>query len=71
MNAAGLYEVLSPRAYRGHPPGSTFQARIDRFAERRAVDRGDIRLLARITPTLQPGSYTLPQGWPTAPRGGE
>jgi hypothetical protein len=61
----GLYLVCGSRAYRGHQPGETFEANIERNAERRAVQRRDIRLLERITPTIQPGSFTLPHGWLT------
>ena len=73
----GLYQVVGNRNYRGHDRGDTFIARLDTRAERRAVDRGDIILLERITPALEPGSYTLPQGWargartPTSEQGKE
>ena len=59
----GLYQVVGNRNYRGHDRGDTFVARLDQRAERRAVDRGDIILLERITPALEPGSYALPEGW--------
>lgn len=59
----GLYQVVGHRNYRGHDRGDTFIARLDPRAERRAVDRGDIILLERITPALEPGSYALPEGW--------
>jgi hypothetical protein len=36
---------------------------LDPNAERRARDRGDIQLLRRTTPVIQPGSYLLPSGW--------
>lgn len=65
MNQVGRYEVVGRREYRGHKPGTTFEARIDPGPERRAVVRGDIRLLERIIPSLQPGSVTLPDGWLT------
>lgn len=65
MTDLGLYEVTGRRAYRGHDPGTTFEARIAPGPERRAVDRGDIRLIERFTPTIQPGSLTLPAGWLT------
>lgn len=57
-----LYRV-GKRSYRGHRPGSTFEATLDPAAERRARDRGDIQLLKRTTPAIQPGSYLLPHGW--------
>jgi hypothetical protein len=59
----GLYRVIGHRDYRGHKQGEEFEARLDRNAERRAVMRGDIELLRRITPELQQGSYTFPRGW--------
>lgn len=58
-----LYEVLRANGYRGHRRGASFTARLPRPAEQRAIDRGDIRLLTRNTPSLQPGSYLLPRGW--------
>jgi hypothetical protein len=65
VNALGRYEVVGKRAYRGHAPGTEFEARLDRAAEIRAVNRGSIRLLARVDADLVPGSYRLPVGWPT------
>lgn len=59
----GEYEVTGKREYRGHKPGQTFEARLDRGAEHRAIQRGDIRLVRIITPEVQPDSYTLPDGW--------
>lgn len=63
MTDAGIFLVVGPRSYRGHPPGTTFHARLDRGAERRAVARGHIRLLERVVPSLQPGTYRFPPGW--------
>jgi len=60
----GVYLVTGRRQYRGHSPGTTFEALLDRAAEQRAIARGDIRLIRRVTPGLEPGSYTLPAGWP-------
>jgi hypothetical protein len=60
---SGLYRVVGQRNYRGHEHGTVFEARLDPGAELRAVSRGDIQLLKRTTPSLQPGSYTLPRGW--------
>jgi len=59
----GLYQVTKRRSYRGHEPGTTFEARLDPGAERRALARGDIRKLKRTTPSLQPGTYQFPTGW--------
>ena len=60
-----LYLVAGRRAYREHAPGETFEASLEQAAETRAVERGDIEILERSTPTLQPGSYRLPRGWAT------
>lgn len=63
MRSFGTYEVLHSRGYRGHAKGLTFTASLDGGAEARAIRRGDIRLIERTTPSLQPGSLTLPRGW--------
>lgn len=57
------YLVTGARAYREHWPGTTFEATLDPAAETRAIERGDIRLIERSDPALQPGSYRLPAGW--------
>ena len=49
--------------YRGHQPGEEFVATLDVNVERRAVDRGSIVLLERLTPAIAKGSYRLPEGW--------
>lgn len=59
----GIYEVTEKHTYRGHSSGTVFEARIDRNAERRAVNRGVIRFVGLVTPELAPGSYTFPEGW--------
>jgi len=59
----GEYEVIGRRLYRGHEPGSIFEARLERNAERRAIRRGDIRLLRVVQPKLQEGSFAFPDGW--------
>jgi hypothetical protein len=61
----GEYEVTGRREYRGHAPGSVFAAQIDRAAEQRAIQRGDIRLIRRVTPAVPPGAV-LPDGWLTS-----
>ena len=63
----GHYRVIGKRDYRGHVPGTEFVARIEPNAERRAVARGAIQLLARVTPALEPGTYTFPDGWLAQP----
>lgn len=59
----GEYLVTGRRGYRGHQPGSLFMAALARAVEHRAVARGDIQLVRRITPGLVRGSYRLPAGW--------
>jgi len=57
------YLVLGTRMYRGHRPGTVFEAALDPAAEQRAIDRGNIRVLERIDPTLD-GDFQLPHDWP-------
>lgn len=59
----GEYRVVGKREYRGHAPDTVFEARIERRAEARAIQRGDIALLRVVEPRLQPGSWVLPDGW--------
>lgn len=59
----GVYRVNGRRSYRGHTPGSTFEAVLSPAAEQRALARGDISLIRRVIPTIQPGSYVFPAGW--------
>lgn len=63
MSWGAVYKVGARRGYRGHAPGTVFEAVLDPAAERRAIERGDIRIVQRITPSLRPGSYLLPDGW--------
>lgn len=58
------YLVIRRNGYRGHPAGTTFEAALEQRAEQRALARGDIAVVTPSTPSLQPGSYTLPDGWP-------
>jgi hypothetical protein len=44
-----LYKVTGQTAYRGHKPGEEFEAEIAPEAERRAKERGSIRVLKRDT----------------------
>lgn len=64
-----LYRVTGQRAYRGYQPGSQFEASLDPSAEQRAVARGDITVIQRSTPTIQPERYTPPAGWHTKQEG--
>jgi hypothetical protein len=58
------YLVLGTRLYRGHPPGTTFEAKLDPAAEQRAIERGAIKVLTRVEPSLDTESYQLPPDWP-------
>jgi hypothetical protein len=62
-----VYKVVGARRYRSHRPGDLFEALLDPRAEARAIGRGDIAVIDRTVPALQPGSYTFPPGW-TQPR---
>jgi hypothetical protein len=64
VNEMGRYLVSGHRAYRGHMPGTEFEAVLDSAAEARAVRRGSIELLERMVADLPP-NYRLPSGWPT------
>lgn len=63
MRLIGHYRVVGKRAYRKHEPGTEFWARLDVNAERRAIDRGDIVLLDRLIPRVEPGSFVFPDDW--------
>lgn len=56
------YLVTGKRQYRWHAPGTVFEARLDPDAERRAIERGSIRVLEVIE--VKVGSYELPEDWP-------
>jgi hypothetical protein len=58
------YLVTGKRKYRWHEPGTEFEAALDPAAEKRAIERGSIRVLAIVHPELQNGSYALPEDWP-------
>lgn len=59
----GEYQVVGRREYRGHQPGTVFEARLESTAAARAIVRGDIRLIRVVEPQIQPGSWELPDGW--------
>ena len=54
------YLVTGRRQYRWHEPGTVFEANLDPDAERRAIERGSLRVLAVVNPSLEPGSFVLP-----------
>jgi hypothetical protein len=56
-----IYKVIGPTSYRGHPPGSTFEAKLEEKAEERAIRRHAIELLDEKPPSLRDGSWTLPK----------
>lgn len=55
------YQVTGTRNYRGHSPGTIFEARHDP-AKQRAIGRGDITMLRVHTPDVPEGA-TFPDGW--------
>ena len=57
------YLVKGRLAFRGHAPGTIFEAVLDPVHEQRALLRGNIEVIDRFTPRVQPGSYELPVGW--------
>lgn len=57
-----VFQVTGLRPYRGHDPGCRFSARLDPGARRRALARGDIRVIEEFVPVLPPG-HKLPPGW--------
>jgi len=56
------YLVTGKRQYRWHAPGTVFEANLDPDAERRAIERGSIRVLEEVEVRLR--SYGLPRDWP-------
>jgi hypothetical protein len=60
----GVYRVIGKRAYRGHEPGTTFEARLQPGPESRAIARGDTQLLRHVTPSIPKGALRLPDDWP-------
>lgn len=59
----GLYKVTGRRQYRGHEPGTRFEARPD-AAIQRAINRGDISLIEYVNPRLPDDGFWLPHDWP-------
>lgn len=60
----GVYEVTGWRKYRGHETGTIFEASLDPAVEQRAIARGAIRLLERVTPSVVPAHFKPPAKWP-------
>ena len=63
-----IYQVVGPLEFAGYKPGETFETTLDRGAEYRALRRRNIRIIEVSKPALQPGSFTLPDGWLTSER---
>lgn len=57
------YQVTGRLAFRGHKPGTRFEAKLDPRAEARALMRGNIRLIQQSKPSLKRGTFALPAGW--------
>lgn len=60
----GEYEVIGRREYRGHAPGTVFEASLDPAVEQRAIARSAIRLIRRVTPSVVPAHFKPPANWP-------
>lgn len=56
------YLVTGKRQYRWHAPGTIFEAQLDPDAERRAIERGSIRVLEEVEVCVE--NYELPEDWP-------
>ena len=63
MTRGAKYRVGARRSFRGHAPGTVFEAVLDPAHELRALVRGDIEVIERVTPSIRRGGYTLPVGW--------
>jgi len=59
----GVYRVIGRRKYRGHEPGTVFEAYLDPAVEQRAIARNAIELLRRESPTVEPAKYEPPAEW--------
>lgn len=62
----GEFLVTGQRRYRGHEPGTRFEARLETGAMQRAIRRGDIAYLRETTPSIE-GPYSFPEGWLSGP----
>lgn len=60
----GVYLVTGKRQYRGHDPGTRFEAAIDAAVEARAITRGDIQLLERVIPSIDGRDLAFGSDWP-------
>lgn len=59
----GVYRVIGRRKYRGHDPGTVFEAYLDPAVEQRAIARRAIELLRREAPTVEPAKFEPPAEW--------
>lgn len=60
-----VYRVTGPYRYREHQPGELFEATLPPDVEARAVNRGAVEIVDANPVSLQPGSWTLADGWRT------
>lgn len=58
-----FYEVVGKHTFLDNKPGVEFEADLPADMEKRAVARGDIRVIEVSPVTLQPGSVRLADGW--------
>ncbi len=58
-----VYQVTGRRNYREHRPGETFEAVIEPHIEEIALRFGSIKILESSTPSIRPGSASVPEGW--------
>jgi hypothetical protein len=58
-----VYRVVGSRTYREHRLGDVFEAVIRPDAEQRAIKLGIIEIVKSSTPSIRPGSYSVPDGW--------
>lgn len=56
--------VLPPWNLHGYEAGEVLEMRNDQRAQR-AIDRKSVEVLEHFTPSIQPGTFTLPLGWLT------
>lgn len=58
-----MLEVIGRREYRGHKPGDQFVTKLDP-ALQRGIDRGNVRVLAEVEPSIEHRDHGLPRDWP-------
>jgi hypothetical protein len=58
-----VYRVVWNRTYREHRQGDVFETVLRPDAEERALKLGAIEIVKSSTPSIRPGSETVPEGW--------